>query len=160
MGRYLDEVDWQIIRILQKDGRTPYLTIANELGMAEGTVRRRVARLQEEGVMKIVGVADPFKVGLNTIAVVGMKVERHRAESIISELQEMPEVRSISVTTGNHDLIIEVVLPTNEELLTFLIHRLSEIPGILNTGTSLVLKVAKQNYSWTPPRVFDEEESP
>ena len=39
----IDDIDRQIIKMLQADGRVPFLTIANELGLAEGTIRRRVA---------------------------------------------------------------------------------------------------------------------
>ena len=63
------------------------MTIANKLGLAEGTVRRRVAKLRSEGLLKIVGIANPFQVGLQTVAIVGLKVERGRIEAIAKELQ-------------------------------------------------------------------------
>jgi len=150
MSHYLDDTDRQIIRLLQKDGRMPFLTIANELGLAEGTVRRRVGKLIEDKVLQIVGVTDPFKVGMQTVAIVGMKVERSKIDQITKALSAMPEVRYVALSTGNYDLIIEIVVESNDELLTFLINKLGEISGILNTGTSLVLKVAKQNYTWGP----------
>ncbi len=150
MANHLDDTDRQIIRLLQKDGRMPFLTIANQLGLAEGTVRRRVGKLIDDKILQIVGVTDPFKVGMTTVAIVGMKVERSHIESITSALNAMPEVRYVALSTGNYDLIIEIVVRSNDELLTFLISNLGEIPGILNTGTSMVLKVAKQNFSWGP----------
>lgn len=144
----LDDFDREIIRLLQADGRMPFLTIANELGLAEGTVRRRVAKLLDEGLVRIVGIADPFKVGLSTVAVVGMKVERGRIETIAKELSTLPEVRYVALSTGNYDLVVEVVVSSNDELLTFLVDTLSSIEGINNTGTSIVLKVAKQDLAW------------
>ena len=150
MAHHLDDTDRQIIRLLQKDGRMPFLTIANQLGLAEGTVRRRVGKLIDDKILQIVGVTDPFKVGMTTVAIVGMKVERSHIESITSALNAMAEVRYVALSTGNYDLIIEIVVRSNDELLTFLINNLGEIPGILNTGTSMVLKVAKQNFSWGP----------
>jgi Lrp/AsnC family transcriptional regulator for asnA, asnC and gidA len=144
----LDDFDREIIRLLQKDGRMPFLTIANELGLAEGTVRRRVAKLLDEGLVQIVGIADPFKVGLSTVAVVGLKVERGKIETIASELSALSEVRYVALCTGNYDLVIEVVVSSNDELLTFLVDTLSAIKGISNTGTSIVLKVAKQDLAW------------
>ena len=126
----------------------PFLTIANQLGLAEGTVRRRVARLLDEGILRIVGITDPFRIGLYTVAIVGLKVERGRIDPIANALAELPEVRSVALSTGNFDLVIQVAVKNNDELLTFLIKKLSEIPGILNTGTSLVLKVAKEDFGW------------
>ncbi|HHT41970.1 MAG TPA: Lrp/AsnC family transcriptional regulator [Firmicutes bacterium] len=147
-GFVIDEFDREIIRLLQQDGRMPFLTIANQLGLAEGTVRRRVAKLRSEGLLKIVGIADPFKVGLQTVAIVGLKVERGRIESIAREVSALTEVRYVALSTGNYDLVIEVVVSNNDELLTFLVDKLSEIPGINNTGTSIVLKVAKEDLAW------------
>ncbi|MGI6147934.1 MAG: Lrp/AsnC family transcriptional regulator [Firmicutes bacterium] len=149
MAKYvLDDTDREIIELLQQDGRMPFLTIANQLGLAEGTVRRRVARLLDEGILRIVGITDPFRIGLYTVAIVGLKVERGRIDPIANALAELPEVRSVALSTGNFDLVIQVAVKNNDELLTFLIKKLSEIPGILNTGTSLVLKVAKEDFGW------------
>lgn len=149
MDKYiLDDTDREIIKLLQQDGRMPFLTIANQLGLAEGTVRRRVARLLDEKILRIVGITDPFKIGLHTVAIVGLKVERGRLDLTAEALAKLPEVRSVALSTGNFDLVIQVAVKNNDELLTFLIKKLSEIPGILNTGTSLVLKVAKEDFAW------------
>ena len=126
----------------------PFLTIANELGLAEGTVRRRIARLLDDKILRIVGVTDPFKIGLSTVAIVGLKVERALLDQTAEALVKMPEVRFVALSTGNFDLVIQVAVSNNDELLDFLIKKLSDIPGILNTGTSLVLKVAKENFAW------------
>jgi len=147
-GFVLDQFDREIISLLQKDGRMPFLTIANELGLAEGTVRRRVAKLMDEGLLKIVGIANPFKVGLQTVAIVGLKVDRGRLQPIAAQLAELTEVRYVALSTGNYDLVIEVVVASNDELLTFLVDTLRGIPGIHNTGTSVVLKVAKEDLAW------------
>ncbi|HHU61836.1 MAG: Lrp/AsnC family transcriptional regulator [Bacillota bacterium] len=144
----LDDFDREIIRLLQYDGRMPFLTIANKLELAEGTVRRRVSRLLDEGLLRIVGITDPFKVGLNTVAVVGMKVDRGRIDAIAQELSALNEVRYVALSTGNYDLVVEVVVSSNDELLIFLVDTLKSIPGINNTGTSIVLKVVKQNLAW------------
>ncbi|NLL48946.1 MAG: Lrp/AsnC family transcriptional regulator [Firmicutes bacterium] len=147
-GFVLDQFDRDIIRLLQQDGRMPFLAIAHELGLAEGTVRRRVGKLMDEGLLRIVGIASPFKVGLQTVAIVGLKVDRGKLQPIAEELSSMTEVRYVALSTGNYDLVIEVVVASNDELLTFLVDRLREIPGINNTGTSVVLKVAKEDLAW------------
>lgn len=144
----LDDTDRRIISVLQADGRCPFLTVANELGLAEGTIRRRVGRLIDEKILKIVGVTDPLKVGMHTVAIVGLKVSRGRIESVIKQLKKLQEVRYVALATGNYDIIIEIVVANNDALLVFLINKLDEISGILNTGTSLVLKIAKQDFSW------------
>ncbi|HHT37262.1 MAG: Lrp/AsnC family transcriptional regulator [Candidatus Wallacebacter cryptica] len=144
----LDDIDRSIIQILQEDGRVPFLTIANQLGVAEGTIRRRVARMMDENILQIVGITDPQKVGMHTVALVGLSVERRRIEDTIVRLKDMPEVRYVAVATGMYDIIIEIVVPSNDALLEFLIGKLNEIPWIVDTGTSLVLKIAKQDLAW------------
>ncbi|NLM69854.1 MAG: Lrp/AsnC family transcriptional regulator [Firmicutes bacterium] len=146
----LDHIDQQIIELLQKEGRVPYLAIANELGVAEGTIRRRVARMLDENILKIVGITDPQKVGMNTVALVGLTVERRRIEDTIMRLKDLPEVRYVAVATGMYDIIIEIVVPSNDALLEFLIKKLNEIPWIVGTDTSLVLKINKQSFAWGP----------
>jgi Lrp/AsnC family transcriptional regulator for asnA, asnC and gidA len=87
-------------------------------------------------------------VGLQTVAIVGLKVDRGRLQPIAAQLAELTEVRYVALSTGNYDLVIEVVVASNDELLTFLVDTLREIPGIHNTGTSVVLKVAKEDLAW------------
>ncbi|NPV53264.1 MAG: Lrp/AsnC family transcriptional regulator [Firmicutes bacterium] len=144
----LDELDRAIMKILQKDGRETYTAIAGVLGVAEGTIRKRVNRLVEEGIMKIVAVTDPSKLGMNFMAIVGVHVSTSDLGRIIETLSGMPEVREITVCTGTYDLIIEVVARTNEDLFGFLTEKLRKIPGIAGSETSLVLKVPKHSYSW------------
>lgn len=144
----LDELDREIIRLLQTDGRMPFLTIAKQLDLAEGTVRRRVAKLMDEGLIRIVGIPDPFKVGLSTVAVVGITVDRGKIDEIAKSLSKLPEVRYVALSTGNYDLVVEVVVANNDELLTFLVETLAGVSGVNNTGTSIVLKVAKQDLAW------------
>ncbi|HHV62760.1 MAG TPA: Lrp/AsnC family transcriptional regulator [Firmicutes bacterium] len=144
----LDELDRAIMKILQRDGRETYTAIAGMLGVAEGTIRKRVNRLIEEGIMKIVAVTDPSKLGMNFMAIVGVHVSSSDLGRIIETLSAMPEVREITVCTGTYDLIIEVVARTNDDLFGFLTEKLRKIPGIAGSETSLVLKVPKHSYSW------------
>lgn len=60
----LDDVSKAIIEQLQQDGRRPYATIGKAVGLSEAAVRQRVSKLIETGVMQIVAVTDPCKLGL------------------------------------------------------------------------------------------------
>ncbi|MDQ7843133.1 MAG: Lrp/AsnC family transcriptional regulator [Armatimonadota bacterium] len=146
----LDPLDIEIIRALQRDGRTPYSTLAGQLGVAEGTIRKRVARLLAEGYLRIVGVAAPFKVGMDVVAIIGLNVARQRLTGALRRLQALDAVRYIAMTTGTFDFIIEVVLPSTQDLLRFLVTDLARVPGLNRTETSLVLEISKQSYDWLP----------
>jgi DNA-binding Lrp family transcriptional regulator len=66
----LDQLDYEIVRQLQADGRKPYRAIARVVGVSEGTVRLRVRRLVEAQALRIVAIADPFQLGCRVLAFV------------------------------------------------------------------------------------------
>jgi Lrp/AsnC family transcriptional regulator for asnA, asnC and gidA len=146
----LDDLDRALVRLLQEDGRMSYRTMADRLGISEGTARYRLTRLFDEGVVRVVGVADPFKTGMDTVAITGLHVERHRIRDALDRLMAMDEVRYVAVTTGTFDLIIEIVLPNNDDLHQFLVEKLAEVPGVGASDTWMVLRIHKQSYTWLP----------
>jgi len=161
----IDDLDQKILTYLQEDGRISYVTLAAKLGVSEGTIRKRVRKLETEGVVQIVGVTDPLKVGLDTVAYVWFEIDRHHLENAMQRLAELDEVRYLIVTTGSHDLVAMVVVPSREDLVHLLNDRFSSIPGIVSTQTSIVLKIHKQTYDWAPfpmtqLAISEEEEHP
>ena len=77
-GRGPDEVselDKRIIEHLQQDGRRPFTQIAAELGVSEAAVRARTNRLVERGILQVVGVTDPLKLGFQQMAMIGIRCE-------------------------------------------------------------------------------------
>ena len=71
----LDSVSRQIISILQRNGRASSVQVAKEVGISPATVRRRIAVLEREGVMRVVAMTDPFAVGLGTPAYIHLDVK-------------------------------------------------------------------------------------
>ena len=146
----LDDLDRQILAYLQEDGRISFVTLASELGVSEGTIRKRIRKLEDKGIVNTVGITNPLKIGLDTVAFIWIEVDRHHMESVLKELEELEAVRYLVVTTGSHDLVGMVVLPSREDLVTLLNDELSQITGIISTETSIVLKIHKQLHDWTP----------
>ena len=72
----MDELDRKIIGILQLDGRASNAKIARQLGVSEGTIRRRLKRLIEDEAIQVVALPEPSKLGYNTEAIVGIQVDR------------------------------------------------------------------------------------
>ncbi|MGI6609916.1 MAG: Lrp/AsnC family transcriptional regulator [Limnochordia bacterium] len=147
----LDDLDRKILRYLQQDGRMPFTAIATALNLAEGTVRKRVNRLIDEGVLKITGVLDPSKVGVQTLAIVGVKLTGAEVEEVVAQLEMLPEVRYMAICTGAYDVIMEVVVSNMEDLYAFLTKTLRAIPGVSSSDTSLVMKVGKHSHEWEGP---------
>jgi Lrp/AsnC family transcriptional regulator for asnA, asnC and gidA len=71
-------LDKRIIEHLQQDGRRPFTQIAGELGVSEAAVRARTNRLVERGILQVVGVTDPLKLGFQQMAMIGIRCEPDR----------------------------------------------------------------------------------
>jgi len=155
----LDDLDKKILGYLQEDGRMTFVTLASHLGVSEGTIRKRVKRLEDAGVLKTMGVTDPLKMGLDTVAFIWFKVERLHLERVIAALKDLKEVRYLVVTTGGYDLVAMVVLPNRTQLVQLLNDKLSQIEGIVSTETSIVLQIHKQIHEWAPFRDYVEKEA-
>lgn len=152
MGRkgspQLDALDYRILSLLQEDGRASYTALAEELGVTESTVRKRLGRLLEEGVVRVVGVLNPSRLGRETAAMVGIRVDGDRGEEVAQFLATLPQVRSLVMCAGLYDLIAQVVVTSQEELFHFLTRTLREVPGVRGSDTSLILRVYKDAAFW------------
>lgn len=153
MAHILDAVDREIIALLQKDGRAPNVEIARVLGLAEGTVRKRLEKLLADGIIRIMAVTDPAALGLTAAIFIGIQTDLAQIGEIAQELAAIPEVHSVSIVTGTYDVMIEAVLPSGEHLLSFLIDKVSAIPGVKRTETSHVLQVVKRACDWGVPEL-------
>ncbi len=146
-GTLLDAPNRAIIEALQRDGRQPYGAIAEEVGLSEAAVRRRVQRLREAGIMQIVAVTDPLQLGFTRQAMVGISVEGD-VRQVAEKLSAVNEVDYVVMCAGSFDLLAEVVCEDDERLLHVLNDSVRTIPGVRATETFLYLKLAKQTYTW------------
>jgi Lrp/AsnC family transcriptional regulator, regulator for asnA, asnC and gidA len=144
----LDDIDAAIVRELQEDGRRPFREIARTLELSERTIRTRVRRMQDEGVLRILAFADPDRVGRSVLAMVLVRVEVDAHEQIVRTLAEWPEVSYISSLLGRADLYLQVVCRDNDTLWQLVTQRLRALDGVLETETSLEVKVHKFAYSY------------
>jgi Lrp/AsnC family transcriptional regulator for asnA, asnC and gidA len=144
----VDELDKRIIEHLQEDGRRPFTRIAQDLGVSEAAVRARTNRLVERGVVQVVGVTDPLRVGFRQMAMIGIRCEAAKLMDVAAAVAEFPEVDYVVVTAGAYDILIETVCEDNEALLRFLAERLRMIEGVRDTETFVYLRLVKQTYQW------------
>jgi len=152
MSASIDSLDRKIIAILQKDGRTPNVEIARMLGVAEGTIRRRMEHLIAEGIIHIAAWTDPHKVGIGIVVLINLDVDLAHLEEVAQRLLEMPCVRVVAYTTGVHDVFVEALFPSQDGLLAFMKDDLPQIPGIRKTDTSVVLQIRKRSFEWEIPK--------
>ena len=147
----LDSLDRMILNVLQEDGRASYSEIARRLKVPESTVRLRVKKLVERGIIrKFAALINPFKAGYSIVAFIAVDVEPSRVKKAAEELEKLPEVDVLGIATGAHDILMQVTVRDLHELENFLIEKLGKVEGIRSTETSILTSVRKWGYA----RVF------
>lgn len=144
----LDILDRGLIRELQRDAYRTHAELARLLGTSKTTVTRRIQRLLREGVIRIVGVVDPEKIGFNTSALIGLDVDLHFFDSVIDQLMAKPQVHLLTVVTGRYDIVLGVTVASAKELAHFVRNEVATIEGVRNSETLLVLEMKKQAASF------------
>ncbi|MGE4454568.1 MAG: Lrp/AsnC family transcriptional regulator [Sphaerochaeta sp.] len=135
----MDETNKAIIRQL-RDGRKPFSAIAEELSITENTVRARVNKLIEEGVLEISGLVNPEVVPGLQVVMMGVKLKTLDLERKAKEFSSLRGIISASVVTGRYDLIVHLVLSEDEglSLLDFFKTELDKISEISEVETFVV----------------------
>jgi Lrp/AsnC family transcriptional regulator for asnA, asnC and gidA len=141
-------LDKRIIEHLQQDGRRPFTQIAAALGVSEAAVRARTNRLIQRGILQVVGVTDPLKLGFLQQAMIGVRCQADRLVEVAETVAAFPEVDYLVITAGSYDLLVEVVCEDNDALLRFLSERLRRVEGVRETETFVYLRMVKQVYAW------------
>ena len=142
----LDEANRGIIEILQRDGRSGFSAIGRELGLSETAVRTRVHRLMDAGVLDVVAVTNPLKLGFDVMALVGVQAQAD-LDRVAREVSAWRETSYVVITSGSFDLVVEVVCEDNRHLLD-IVQRMREIDGVKSTETFMYLDMVKMTYAW------------
>jgi Lrp/AsnC family transcriptional regulator for asnA, asnC and gidA len=136
----IDQIDRQIIDALQKNGRESYKSIAQRLGVSDGTVRLRTERMIRSGYLRIAASVNPmfFEDGLT--ATIGVSLEGRANTAIMHAIAGLEGVQSVANVSGRFDLLVEIHVASRNELRRFLVDDLSAVGGIQNTETFLYLE--------------------
>ena len=140
----MDDLNTQIITVLQNDGRASHASMARDLGVSEGTVRRRLTKLINDKVIRVVAIAEPEQMGFHTSAFIGLQVDPSRVEAVAKQLASLSETEHVAITTGSYDIFIWVNLPSSEALATFLHYKVGIVDGVRHTETFVSLETKKR----------------
>jgi len=143
----VDEIDKTIIRALQVDGRMSYAQLAPAVGLSQAATRQRVHRLRECGVMQIVAVTDPLKLGFKIQAMVGLCADGD-LKALSEKIAGMREVDYLVNTAGRFDLIMEIVCEDVNDLQGLLNDRLRPLPGVRSVEAFVFLELKKESYDF------------
>ncbi|MAT40773.1 MAG: AsnC family transcriptional regulator [Anaerolineaceae bacterium] len=146
----MDKIDLIILNTLQKDGRTPFTQIAKSVGVAESTIRSRYASLVERGILRTIAMIDPFSIGYNSPALIGISVEPGIINAVAETIKSMPEVSYLVLTMGGFDLMVEVFCRDRVHLTEVITDKIQSIKGVRSTETLVIGKIFKYSYLWQP----------
>ena len=140
----MDSLDRTIIEILQRDGRASNAGMARSLRVSEGTIRRRLSKLLQERVIRVVAIAEPEKLGYPMSAFIGLRVHPTLVEGVATELASLPETEHVAITTGRYDIFIWVNVESSGALAAFLHHKVGTVTGVRQTETFISLQTRKR----------------
>jgi len=142
----LDEIDFQILRILQEDSRTSYRKIANDLGIAVGTAYNRIKRLEDEGVFKAYTVmVDPTKIGYELTVVIFIQAEGPHLAEVEKEIAQSEYTICVYDITGDFDIAV-IARFKNRSMLNNFIKEILKTPHVTRTVTNVTLNVVKEDF--------------
>jgi Lrp/AsnC family transcriptional regulator for asnA, asnC and gidA len=139
----LDEKDFAILAILQKDARTSHSKIAREVGLSDVTVRNRIKRMTQAQVIEgFYPKVDLEKIGFGTKALIGLKLEKlfgERCEKMHKQLESMEEVREVHHVAGDFDCVLKVYAKDTGHLRELIFDKIPQIEGFSGLKTFIVL---------------------
>lgn len=140
----IDDVDRKIINTLQKNARIPLTEIAQKLEVSEGTIRKRLQRLENEGVIRGYSAdIDPAKLGYRTVTLLGLDTDPESFLDAIECLRKLPQIRWVAKSTGDHMIMAEIWTRDDDELSQLIERHICTIPGVKRVCPAIILEKVK-----------------
>ena len=144
--RDIDATDRQIIRQVQGDGRMSFTDIANNTGISATSAADRFRKLSAVGILRVLTLPDPTRIGLNLSGIMSLQVSRP-AREVIAKLSACPEVSFLSVMTGSHPVAFEFNVRDGAHFDN-LRARILRTEGVLTDQTTVHRKLHRQSFVW------------
>ena len=141
----VDELDKRLIELLGRDGRRSFTSLADELNVSQSTVRGRLAKLQEDDVVQIVGICNALLLG-HQVARLLLRVRNLTPQAVADDLANNKDIHHVALISGSHDIYLEATCRNQEQL----IHLLDDIrctPGVAAIQPIIITSLAK-DYTW------------
>jgi Lrp/AsnC family transcriptional regulator for asnA, asnC and gidA len=139
----LDLIDDQLIKLLEQNAWQSSKIIAKQLKVSSATIRRRIRRLTQNGVLRAVAIADVSKVGTPLTSMVALNISHESVDSVMRAMISLPEVKWVASTTGRFDILALTRFHSTEELFEFLRGELPKINGVKESETFICLHVIR-----------------
>lgn len=140
----VDGTDARIMQALIDDGRQSNRRIARRLEVSEGTVRARLNRLTEAGLMRVAAMVEPLALGMiGVVANVGLRVNRDAISSVADALETLPQTLFSAVTVGSADVNVAIAGTDQNDLLDTVLRQIRSLPGVRSTETLQMIDIVR-----------------
>ncbi|MFI7018380.1 Lrp/AsnC family transcriptional regulator [Streptomyces sp. NPDC050164] len=157
MENALDDDDLDLVAALQRAPRAPLSLLAQALGVSASTVGRRLARLESNRLLRVIGQVDLSVSGEGTPWHVWVSAAPGRTVDVARRLAELPEAAHVAVTAGQADVYCVVQPARRAEARDLLTRRIATLPGVRSTRTELVLRADTKSDAWRLPRLTEDQ---
>jgi len=155
----LSDLDTQIVEALRRNGRLPTAELARMLGASEATIRKRLTRLLDHDLLRIVAVVSTRALGYAREVQFAVRTNRGEAIAVAEKLGELEEVRFVAFGVGTYDLVVNAVFKDERDLFTFVTGPLAD-QRIVSYESLDILAVFKRTFDWLADRELLDDERP
>jgi Lrp/AsnC family transcriptional regulator for asnA, asnC and gidA len=149
MDTDLDDIDRELIVALQLDGRLTYAELGERVGLSAGGARLRVLRLEERGILQVVGVTDPLRLGYERMAMLGVTVQGD-ARAVADQIGKLDGVIYLVLGSGPFDLLVEVLAETPDALFAIVNDQVRAVAGVVSVQTFDYHAIHTHRFIWGP----------
>lgn len=143
---HLDDLDFALLRELETDATQNTRDLARKAGTSQSTALRKIQKLQEDGVIRIMTLVDPLSIGYEGVASIGIRCNAVSVNGAANRVAAYRNVQTVAICTGRYDIVTWVFFRELRDLSDFVTRDLSQIPGLQSTETMTNLKIFKTSH--------------
>lgn len=157
----LDALDKQLIDMLSRDARVSNRKIAAELGVTEGTVRGRIKRLQQDGLIAFTAITG-FEMGKRArLAFINVQADVDKVREVARTIGELPGINGVLITMGQFNITAMCLIDELDTLVEIASDQILALDGVHHVETSIAVKTTKYNSRMakiTPAEIVVEDD--
>ena len=157
----LDALDTQLIDMLGRDARVSNRRIAAELGVTEGTVRGRIKRLQQDGLIAFTAITGFQLEQRARLAFINVQADVDRVREIAQVISDIPSVNAVLITMGQFNITAMCLIDDLDMLVELASDQILAVSGVHHVETSIAVKTIKYNARMakiTKPAIVGDED--
>lgn len=141
----LDQLDQDLIKLLARDARVSNRRIASELKVTEGTVRGRIRRLQQDGLLAFTAVTGYEIARKSLLAFINVQAEVDRVREVAQAIADLPLINAVLLTMGQFNITAMCLFEELDRLVETASDQILSIEGVHHVETSIAVKTVKYN---------------